>query len=89
MREVADRAIVAHDRREPFSVVEHRAVLDRRAITDLNAGPIAPQHRARPDGGFGTDRDTTDDDRLRVHERRGVDDRLDVAQRVDGHGQVS
>ena len=66
--------------------VHDRAVLDRRAGADHDAAGVAAQHGGGPHRRLGADGDLADHHRVRVDVGGGIDGRLDVAERVDGHG---
>src|SRR5437016_7223528 len=82
-RAVADRHVVADDARVLRRNVEDRVVLDVRVLPEPHVVIlVAAEHRERPDAGAGVDRHVTDDGRLRIDVRVGMDawrEALDLA----------
>lgn len=85
VHDVADHAVVAHDRREHVRGVQDAAVLDGRAFADDDVAVVAAQHRPRPDGAVGADAHSADDDCVGMDVGVGMNDRTTVTQGVDGH----
>lgn len=83
--DVTNHTAITDDRRVLGCRVQHRAVLHARPRSDLDLTFIATQHSTRPDRTLGSDRDSSDDDRVRMDERVTGDLRFLSAERVDGH----
>src|SRR5207245_2544712 len=72
VREVADHAVTADDRRVQLGAVHHGAVLDRRALPDGDVPVVTTQHGMGPDGRVCTNGDVPDHGRIRVDVGTGM-----------------
>ena len=68
--------------------MDHTVVLDRRAFTDMDLSIVAAQHRPRPNRTLSPDGDRTDDHRIGMHERFGMDIGHLITEGIDGHGDT-
>src|SRR5437870_5447477 len=84
-RPVADVRVLLEPRLPAGKGVQHAAVLHVRARAEDDAPEVAPERRAGADIAARSYQAIADEHRLRVHERRRVDDRNEAFQTVRRH----